>query len=143
MENEPQSEETLDSIRMHGRSLQEWYDWLLIDHETGQDVSMRMCPGSRYGRYTKDVAMYAVACEWVYVDVCGEDDDPEVALEHYMGVVVNNQPGAADLLVDYWTRLPKALQTEFGSIKDMVLKKIGRKPSPKPPRPPRPRRPGA
>lgn len=97
----PQAE-SLETIELHGKSLRGWHEWLSRDD--GQ------VPCSRYGRTGSDCAYWALAAEWVYCALNGEDDDPEVALEHLMGLAVNDHQDVLDVVLDHYDTVPEALK---------------------------------
>lgn len=114
----PQGEkpETLDDLRLYGRTLNDWHTWLVTDQENGDDDSKVACPVSRYGYYATDCAWYAIAAEYVYTRICGEDADydGEVGMWSQMSLVVNDDQTVGEVLVDYWDELPRCLQDALG-----------------------------
>lgn len=95
--------DALSTYELHYKTLREWVDWLSED--PGK------VPCSRYGRNSEECAPWAVALEIIYLEGSGENhDEPELNLQHAMGLVVNDHDEPLELVRDYWWCLPKELK---------------------------------
>lgn len=105
---------------LHGQTLRYWLNFLTTDRVTGEDTGHLIVPCSRYGRTTREVAPWAIACEIIYVEASGEndEDDPRDALHFYMGLVVNDSPDPAEMVRDYRYALPVGL-SEIVTIEEV------------------------
>ena len=70
---------SLDDYRLHGRSLQQWHQWLTTDPETGED-QRHLRTFSSYGSTSDDCAYWAIAAELVYTAEYGENSDDDCLL---------------------------------------------------------------
>jgi hypothetical protein len=98
-ESEPQS---LADITLHRRPVTEWIAQLSRDQGR--------VPASRYGRTSAECAIWATACELIYVNANGEDDNPMEALNYYQGLVVNDSDSVIESVLDNWHAVPEALK---------------------------------
>lgn len=111
-EHEPQPpNDPLDTELLHGQSLRTWHRVLTHD-ANGEPTGHLTAPTSRYGRNGDECAYWALACEMVYLEVNGEnrDEDPRIALDFYMGLVVNDHQDVLDVILNYWYAVPEALR---------------------------------
>ena len=120
----PPPEEPLDSYVVAGKSLRHWHRWLNTHPETGRDISHRMTPGSRYGRYTTETSWWALAGAVAYMDqVQPVYDNPEfamaVALGSFMHLAVTDSPDVAEMVHDGWESLPGCLKEQIGDEEDI------------------------
>jgi hypothetical protein len=115
----PEPQETLDTYLVHGRSLNQWYDWLTTDQRTGEATGHLKAPCSRYGRTGGETAWYALACEVIFTHANGEEDDPKIALDYYQGLAVNDHEDVASLINDYWYVVPDCLRDYLGTQDDI------------------------
>lgn len=119
----PHSPESLGAFQLGDRSLADWHRWLTTDAETGEDMGHLATPGSRYGRTSDRVAYWALAGGVVLEHANGEADETYEALEHFMGLAVNDDPSVAEVALDYWDILPLRLTNELGrraEVKELI-----------------------
>jgi hypothetical protein len=115
----PPDPETLESIQLHGRSLQDWHDYLTTDPDTGRRTGRLGTPVSRYGRVADDCAFWAIAAEIAFVEESGPSDEPELALDFLMGLVVNDHAEIATIVFDAWRAIPPALQDRLTGAEEI------------------------
>jgi hypothetical protein len=104
---------------LHGHPIEYWYTWLTTNTATGESHAHLATPVSRYGKTTGDVAWWAVAAEYAYTTVCGDESDGEAGLHYMMSLSVNDSHEIADLIHDTWRDLPKTLRDRFGTLDDV------------------------
>lgn len=114
------SESDWQQYELHGETLRYWLDFLTTAPTTGEDTGHLETPCSRYGRTSREVAPWAVACEVIYVEVNGEnsEDNPRDGLNWYMGMAVNDNETIADMVNDYRYVLPLGL-SEIVTIEEV------------------------
>lgn len=113
-EHLPHSPDSLEAFQLGDRSLADWHRWLTTDAKTGEDTGHLATPGSRYGRTSDRVAYWALAGGVVLEHANGEADETSAALEHFMGLAVNDDPSVAEVVWDFWDILPLGLTSELG-----------------------------
>jgi hypothetical protein len=108
---EKRNEDDWLAHELHGETLRYWMNFLTTDRETGEDTGHLQTPCSRYGRNSREVAPWAIACEVIFVEVSGDDseDDPRDGLNFYMGLAVNDSPEPEELVREYRFALPIGL----------------------------------
>lgn len=70
-------------------------------------------PCSRYGRHSDECEPYAILAAAVFAECNGDDPTPD-ALDHYMGLVVNDHPDPATIAADHWHGLVRAVGRTLG-----------------------------
>lgn len=102
----------LATYELHYRTLRGWHLWLTMDPDTERFTGEDLVPCSRYGRTGNDCAYWAIACECIYVDANGrnDDDDPREAMDFYMSLAVNDSDEVLDLVRENWHAVPDVLK---------------------------------
>lgn len=109
----------LEAVELHGETLAYWHQWLTTDEATGDPTGHLHAPCSRYGRNGEECSYWAIACEVIYVEANGQDDDPRLSLDYYQGLAVNDSDQVADLVVHNWYLLPRALRQQLGGKRNV------------------------
>lgn len=92
----------LAEVELHGRPVRQWIEWLSRD---GGRV-----PCSRYGNDSESCSYWAVACEYIYCEANGSDNEPAEALNYYQGLVVNDSSEVLELVLSYFYAIPEPLK---------------------------------
>jgi hypothetical protein len=109
MEREQQPQDPLDTYLLGDKSLRQWHHDMTHD-EDGRDVGyQRSIPCSRYASTTSDAAYWALALACVYENANGAPDDPDEAMDFYLGLVVNDHEDVLTLVNENSYAVPTSI----------------------------------
>ncbi len=74
-------------------------------------------PCSRYGRNTEDCSWWAIACQQIFDNCNGQDDDTKEGLDYYMGLAVNDSDTMAEFVYENRYAVTRTVLRHLGGLR--------------------------